>query len=49
MYILSHFSAIMSEKMWFMNTWNVGGALQKLKNMMVGSKRLKGVMNTAFH
>ena len=36
-------------KIWFMNAWNVGGALQNPKNMMVGSKSSMGVMKAAFH
>ena len=27
MYILSHFSPIMLEKIWFMNAWKVGGGV----------------------
>ena len=33
----------MSVKIWFMNAWNVGGALQNPKNMMVGSKSPMGL------
>ena len=49
MYIFSHRSAIMSVKMWFIKDWKVDGPLQKLKNLTVGSKSAKGVMNAPFH
>ena len=39
----------MSAKIWFMNAWNVGDALQNPKNMTVGSKSPMGVMKAAFH
>ena len=32
-----------------MKDWKVGGPLQNLKNMTVGLKSLKGVMNAPFH
>ena len=35
--------------MWFMKDWKVGSPLQNLKNITVGSKRPKGVMNVPFH
>ena len=40
---------IISAKMWFMKDWNMGGPLQNPKNMTVGSKSPKEVMNAPFH
>ena len=49
MYMMSHFSAMRSLKMWFMSAWKVVGELHRSKNITVGLNSSKGMINAAFH